>query len=124
MSVKSLKTDSDKVKGIEEWRSVISRYQASGLPQKQFCVREGISFGTFKTWLYRLKSLEVKVGDEPTTLFTPIVVTEELGRPIREEPHESSLVLELCGDMRIVVGTGFGATTLRRLIQVVRGLNV
>jgi hypothetical protein len=124
MSVKPLKTATDKIKSIEEWRAVIVRYESSGLAQKQFCVREGIRFGTFKTWLYRLKAIAKKDCWESTKLFTPIIVAQEVAIPVCQEPGESSLILELCGDMHIVVAAGFGAETLRRLIHVVRGIHV
>ena len=95
----STRSDTRKNKSIEEWRSIIARYQVSGLKQKQFCERERIQFGTFKTWLYRLKIEEVK-------------------------DCESPLIVEIGADIRIVVASGFGQETLRRLMDVVRGVDV
>jgi hypothetical protein len=124
MSVKPLKRTYDKVKSIEEWRVIIARYQASGLGQKQFCEREGIGYGRFKAWLYRLKALDKHNGGDSSPLFTPLIIAQEVANPAAPEPDESPLILELCGEMRIVVRSGFGSETLKRLISVVRGLHV
>ena len=121
MSTKTLLKTPNKVKSLEEWRVIIARYQASGLVQKQFCEHEGIRFGSFKSWLYRLKA---KDYGTPIPLFSPLIVAQEVSNPEAPEPDESPLILEVCGQMRIVVRSGFESETLSRLITVVRGIHV
>lgn len=124
MSTKTLSKTPNKVKSHEEWRVIIARYQASGLVQKQFCEHEGIRFGSFKNWLYRLKAIDEKDYGTPIPLFTPLIVAQEVSNPEAPEPDESPLILEVCGQMRIVVRSGFESETLSRLITVVRGIHV
>jgi len=116
MSVKPLERAPNKVRSLEEWRSVIDQYERSGLSQKQFCTREGIRFGSFKAWLYRLKALDQQDGGESSPLFTPIGVSPEVSVPQESSP----LILEVCGEMRIIVRSGFESETLSRLLNVVR----
>jgi hypothetical protein len=39
-----------------EWREIIKRQKASGLPRTTFCEREGIAKATFDKWKRRLSS--------------------------------------------------------------------
>jgi hypothetical protein len=120
----STRSDTRKNKSIEEWRSIIARYQVSGLKQKQFCERERIQFGTFKTWLYRLKIEEVKDCEAHLPLFSQIMIDTQAPVGVRKEACESPLIVEIGADIRIVVASGFGQETLRRLMDVVRGVDV
>lgn len=36
-----------------EWAKIIDRYRRSGLTQREFCAREGVSTGAPQHWLYR-----------------------------------------------------------------------
>lgn len=37
--------------GRSDWQSVVERFRGSGLSQKRFCEREGVSLSTFSYWL-------------------------------------------------------------------------
>jgi hypothetical protein len=106
-------------KDREYWVEVISHYRSSGLKQKQFCSREELSMGVFQSWLYRLKAEERQKSAFANPLFAPIVVEPEPNSPDLKAAYESALILELSGKMRIVVQSGFGSETLRRLLDVV-----
>jgi hypothetical protein len=45
----------------EEWEERLRGWKDSGLSQKAFCEREGISFAGFRYWLVRAKILENRV---------------------------------------------------------------
>ena len=42
-----------RIRGAAEWRSILERYDQSGLTQAAFCAREGLRFGTLVAWLGR-----------------------------------------------------------------------
>ena len=37
------------------WERSFQKYRSSGLTQEEFCRREKLNVGTFRTWLYRLR---------------------------------------------------------------------
>lgn len=41
-------------RGEAEWRAILSAFAGSGLNQKTFCEREGLSVSTFQYWKRRL----------------------------------------------------------------------
>ena len=40
-------------RSADEWVKVIARYRRSGLTQREFCKREGVSTPSLQQWLYR-----------------------------------------------------------------------
>lgn len=108
------------------WRKVIAHYESSGLQQKEFCAQEGIRFGSFRNWLYRLRLSDKQkhLSPEHVPLFSPVIAEAKFAVSEVNDSVESALVLELGGDIRVIVNAGFGAQTLRRLIDVVRGSHV
>jgi hypothetical protein len=40
-------------RSADEWAKIIARYRRSGLTQREFCEREGVSTGALQQWLYR-----------------------------------------------------------------------
>lgn len=113
-------------KSRECWREVIAHYSTSGLPQKKFCAENGIPFGPFRNWLYRLRLQDQAEAEGKKPLFVPIVVKEEEVTPASSAPPlielsrstESPLILELADNTRIIVSPGFGSETLCRLLDV------
>ena len=110
----------------EYWREVIAHYSTSGLSQKKFCAENSIPFGPFRNWLYRLRIQDQVEAERRKSLFAPIVLKEEKPTPASSIPIpmelpkslESSLILELEDNTRIVVSPGFGSETLCRLLDV------
>ena len=101
------------------------------MTQKQFCASEGLKFTTFKNWFSRLKKRECALPDgqkgtfEPLTICSDDFITEIPLKNLDDgELSPPALELRLSGASSIVVPFGFHEATLKRLIQVVRGLDV
>ena len=47
-----------KRRGRGFWLRLVRAYERSGLQQRTFCSRHGVSLGTFQHWLYRLRKEE------------------------------------------------------------------
>lgn len=113
-----------------EWRRLIEEWKGSGLSQGKFCTQAGVNSSSFKYWNSRLGEGEAKKSGRFG--FVPVVVEEEQ-RPspltsqdraysIREEDVPSLEILFEGGE-RIVIGREFDAMTLRRVIDVMRGIH-
>lgn len=100
------------------WREAITRFKASGLTQKQFCLQNELSLSTFKGWYYRLYHPRPK---KEASGFAPIVLKDDAtpGDPSPQKPQESDLILELPNAIRVIVSPDFGTETLRRLLSIV-----
>ena len=60
-------------------------YERSGLQQRTFCDRHGVSLGTFQHWLYRLRKEK-----QPTSVSTALVKVE-LPATASAQPLEAGL---------------------------------
>ena len=98
---------------ISEWLAVLSRFQDSGLSQRAFCLREGLSLHSFLYHYYR-RTKSSQLATTPPT-FLPVIV-----KPIHQyhpEPNDA-LVLVLPAGRRLAVSAGFDPSTLERLLDV------
>jgi len=109
----------------ERWADVVSAWRASGLSQREFCLRRGISDRALNNWLYKSPYRERVAqilaarshGDLPaeTPRFMPVsvvAVTEDTDAKSLASPIE----VVLPGGLRIAVTPGFDAETLRRVV--------
>lgn len=103
------------------WHEIINQFNTSGLTQKQFCLKNGIAFGSFKNWYYRLRKPHFT---QEMAGFIPIIPQDDDSFPHASSlhpPKESPLILELPNAARIIISPGFGIETLNRLLTVVGG---
>jgi hypothetical protein len=119
-----------------EWAALIDQWRQSGLGLPEFCQRHGLSRGTMQNWVYKpgLKRaveearrgtqgqvLDPGHGEEPSApapspAFLPVRVTEG-----REASDGSGVEVVIGVGRRVVVGAGFDAETLRRVVAVLEG---
>ena len=92
------------------WRSVISQQKRSGLSIAAFCRKAGISERSFYSWRRRLVA---QSGQAPAPQFVPISIS-----PAAQADFE----IRLPGGVSVVASSGFDESSLRRLLQVVAGL--
>jgi hypothetical protein len=109
----------------EYWANTISEWRASGLSQKEFCQRRGISDRALNNWLYKspyrervarvLDARAQGTAHEETPRFVPVSV---VATPRGIEPQSRCAAIEvvLQSGLRIVVPTGFDDETLRRIL--------
>ena len=109
----------------EHWADVVSEWRASGLSQKEFCQRRGISDRALNNWLYKspyrervariltARSQEDLVTEPPR--FVPVAV---LGATmaIYSQAAAAAIEIVLPNGPRIAVTPGFDAETLRRVV--------
>lgn len=88
-------------RSAERWRELITEWECSGLPAREFARRRGLNVATLRWWRWKLGA-----DGCPAPAFLEVVV---------EEPEPPDLVVEL-GDLRVRVPAGFDARELRRLV--------
>ena len=109
----------------EHWADVVTQWRASGLSQKEFCQRRGISDRALNNWLYKSPYRERVArilaarsqGDLATESprFLPVTV---LGTTEATPSKATCATIEvvLPSGPRIAVTPGFDAETLRRVV--------
>ena len=45
---------------VEQWAKVIKRFEASGMEQRAFATKAGVSFPGLKYWLYKIRRQRAK----------------------------------------------------------------
>lgn len=68
----------------EQWQAWINEQAASGLSQRVFCQRRGLSKSSFYLWKRRLKTAATTSPDTEPALFAPVMPPE------REESHRDT----------------------------------
>jgi len=98
----------------EHWKRHIKSWQASGLPQRQYCRHHNLSYHQFVYWKKRF------VQTEAGAKFVPL----NLGVHTGNRPSQSSHPLRLIVATRytIEIFRGFDPHLLRQLIISLRGL--
>lgn len=97
-----------------EMRRVLSRWEGSGLTQREFAEREGVPYTTLLYWRRRTSGRSAASGKRAAPVFTPV-------RVVSEEPRTLG-VLQLRSPRGVVVSVPGEVPTeaLRRLLEVLR----
>ena len=106
----------------EETARLVLEYEQSGLTQRAFCRRHGLSLATLDNYRKRLGSADAAAPDgAASSRGIPLVPLELVEQPAvaRPQTHQgATLFVELAGGRRIGVVGGFDALTLTRLMAV------
>ncbi len=86
-----------------------AEFEASGLPQREFCGRRGVAVKTLARYVKRFRQRPAAAGGKPRW-----VAVELAGR--ESSASRSGLSVVLGGERRIEVGRGFDEATLRQLV--------
>jgi hypothetical protein len=116
-----------------EWATLIDQWRQSGLSLPAFCQRHGLSRGSMQNWVYKpeLKRaveavrresqspVDERIASAAVPAFLPVrVVQADAG----SKPLDCSGVEIVIGvGRRVVIGAGFDAETLRRVVAVLEG---
>lgn len=95
----------------QRWRERIQVWKQSGLTQKEFCEQHHVGLSTFQRWRRKLAIQEKPKGSAAVS-FLPVGVVGS---------SESGLTVLLNNRLRIEVSTGFDASTLKQVIEVLQG---
>lgn len=102
-----------------QWQALVAGWAESGLTQKAYCSRQGISVTSFHRWRERLGQ-EADHGDPGSSQAAPMRLL-----PVQwheaPAPSRSGLTLVLATGLRVEVEAHFEAETLHRLLAVVQG---
>jgi hypothetical protein len=55
------------------WQSAVNKFDKSELSQEAFCEAHGLTLGTFRSWLYRLR----REGERSTPKFVEVSVADK-----------------------------------------------
>jgi hypothetical protein len=94
----------------DEWAERIAAQRHSGMSVKQFCKERGLTEYSFYVWRKRLQ-------EQGPVRFA---LVERRARR-QERSAEPALQLVLTSGERLGIGTGVDATTLRTVLDVLRG---
>jgi hypothetical protein len=94
----------------DEWAERIAAQRRSGMSVKQFCQEQGLTECSFYAWRKRLQ-------ERGPVRFA--LVERSTRRPDRTA--EAALELVLAGGERLRIGPGVDITTLRTVLDVLRG---
>ena len=107
------------------WRAHIAAWRESGLTQRAYCHRESLPETQLSHWKHRLAKSQrrsrVKRSLVPVQVLEP--PPAELDSAVSESPRcapapSAALSVVLDGGLRLEIGEGFDATTLRRVLGV------
>ena len=106
---------------LEERARILANYQASGLSQREFVARVGISLACLSIWLRRerLERLD-KSAREPSTAFVPVELKDfpSLAMP----PVPGRIEIELPGKMLVRLPESYSqAEAVPFILQLRRG---
>lgn len=103
---------------VRKWSGLVDAWSRSGLSQREFCQKQGVSLTTFQYWRYQRKVREKSKSEVPVSgpvlpPFLPVQVVRSCR--VTEEPRHGLTVL-LPGGCRIEVGEDFNSELLKKLV--------
>jgi hypothetical protein len=95
------------------WRTMVVRWQGSGLSVRAFCQQHGLSQPSFYSWR---RSLTMR--DAAAVQFAPVRIVPDLTPETGADTGRAGLELLLSTGHRLRVGVGFDGPTLQRLLAL------
>jgi len=105
----------------EEWRELLARWQASGLPREEWCEANGINANTFNDRAYRLRRIDQ--GLTPLPKQAKKQKEQSAGWvQIKSEklPEKNSGISIEHGGFTVTVTPGFDAVLLTETLRTVK----
>jgi hypothetical protein len=114
-------------RSMEEKAALIDQWRKSGLSLPAFCTRRGVNAKTMSGWIHkpayraaidraRGKAAAAPVPDQARPAFLPVKVAGARAR--QRTPGRAGVAVVIGPGRRVVVGPGFDAETLRRVVAV------
>ena len=110
----------------EYWKGVITGWQTSGLTQKKYCEKEGLSYSIFQSWRTVLKyeksqgkrKKKIESKEAPlTNNFIPVRIKSSHKKDCAAQ-DESGIKITLSPRIEIKIAKGFDQETLLKVIQL------
>jgi transposase len=99
----------------QQWRKIVEGWPHSGLTQREYCDRHGISVASLGRWREILRR-----QDQGRTHDNDVAPQLLPVQWVREANDAGALTLVLDDRLRVEVGNGFDGPTLKRLLAVLR----
>jgi hypothetical protein len=101
-----------------EVAELVAAFERSGLNQREYCRQHRLSFSTLKRYSKGKVdgSRGLSLQGRCSTPAVSLIPVEVVDRAVVQEASQTALYVELSGGLRIGVGAGFDAVTLRRLM--------
>ena len=100
---------------LNEWESILSRYEKSDLTQKAFCAENDIKYSQFKNYLHRRK---IKSRTAKPNLLHSLIPIKVKSVPAKE--RDSLMTLVLPNGFQIKINASIDMVRLKQLIELVR----
>lgn len=104
------------------WHGHWEGWAASGLSQRAYCARHGLSYSAFGYWRNRVKAEPAA----PTLAFVPVIAEPPAGAAAVPAPEpavpEVGIEIRLAYGRTLVVAAGFDEAVLVRVIRVLERL--
>ena len=110
----------------EYWKGVMAGWKSSGLTQKKYCEKEGLSYSIFQSWRTVLKyeksqgkrKKKVESKEAPlTNNFIPVRIKPSHAKD-RDILDESGIKIIPSSRIEIKIAKGFDQETLLKVIQL------
>ncbi len=105
-----------------QWRELVRGWPRSGLTQRAYCERHGISVGSLHRWRERLRD-EVTPSDGPVATACrerPRLIPVELAGPESQPAGSASLTLVFGDGLRLEITAGCDPGLLGQVVEVLR----
>jgi transposase-like protein len=105
-----------------QWRELVRGWPPSGLTQRAYCERHGISVGSLHRWRERLRE-EVTSGDGPVASAgkeRPHLIPVELAGSESQPASAAALTLVFGDGVRLEIAAGCDPALLGQVIEVLR----
>jgi hypothetical protein len=99
----------------EQWAQIVEQFERSGQSHDAFCAQQRLNVGSFRGWLYRLRSgaAQGKVARSASRLL-----------PVRVAPigaaEEETVIEFVVGEAVLRVRGGFGPAYVAELVTLLR----
>jgi hypothetical protein len=93
------------------WTTAITEFERSGVTQEAFAARRGVSVGTLRGWIYRLRQER-----KASVSLVPVRVIASTA-PEARQPSEEAIEVELPGRVRMRFAAGTDAEYIAQLIK-------
>ena len=126
-----------KKRSMNEWRELITQYEASGLTQEEWCAANGVNLHTMRDRARRLRQMDNQGGDDqvskPKARKNWVEVKgqndePQCGRPQAssrdwlDEPRQSEIRIS-AGVFTVLVTDGFSDAVLIRVLNALSSLD-
>lgn len=109
---------SKRTKSFEKWQRINADWELSGLTQREYCARNGLSLKLFENWRHR-----VRKGTSPASAVSVVEIGRTFDLPSlfpNQCPMPGSGVHIRRGDFMVDLEESFSSEVLYRVLDVLR----